>query len=79
MAPRNKRSVNNGLRVRTELRMNELGLSQRDVVERSGLAQSVVNHVVNERILMLDGVKIFKLADALECNARWLATGSGSK
>ena len=79
MVTRNKRSLDTGLRARMELRMNELGLYQRDVIERSGLSQAVISHISNNRIFMLDGVKIFRLADALECNARWLATGHGDK
>ena len=79
MASRSKRSIDTGLRARMELRMNELGMSQRDLVEKSGLSQAVVSHISNLRIFMLDGVKIFKLADALECSARWLATGKGDK
>lgn len=66
---------NNGLGRRVIRRMHALGLKQRDVVERSGFSQARVSHICLGRIKTVEAPAIFVLAEALECDAKWLATG----
>jgi len=65
----------NGLGRRVMRRINQLGLTQKHLVERSGLSQARISHICLGRIKMVEAPAIFALADALECDARWLATG----
>lgn len=65
----------NGLGRRVIRRLHQMGLTQKDLVERSGISQAAISHVCTGRIKMVEAPAIFRLADALGCDARWLATG----
>lgn len=69
------KSKNTGLKTRIELRMWELNISQKKLVELTDLRQSALSHIQTGRTQMVDAVTIFKLADALQCDPRWLANG----
>lgn len=68
----------NPFQLRVNARMKQLGLRQQDVVMRGGLSQSALSFVQNGRTKSLNMERIFRLADALECDARWLALGEGT-
>lgn len=61
--------------LRVNERMQKLGIRQKDIVERTGFSQGRVSHICLGRIKVVEAPAIFRLADALECSARWLATG----
>lgn len=65
----------NGLGRRVIRRLHQMGLTQKDLVERSGISQAAISHVCTGRIKMVEAPAIFRLADALSCDPRWLATG----
>ena len=65
----------NGFTRRVNSRMGALGIRQKDVVERTGFSQGRVSHICLGRIKSVESHSLFALADALECSARWLATG----
>lgn len=69
----------NGLGRRVIRRLHQLGITQKELVERSGISQAAISHVCTGRIKMVEAPAIFKLADALECDARWLANGEESE
>lgn len=60
---------------RVNARMDELGIRQKDIVERTGFSQGRVSHICLGRIKSVESHSLFALADALQCDARWLATG----
>lgn len=60
---------------RVNLRMKEMNLTQAELQRRTGWKQAHTNHVATGRSRMVNGKDIFALADALECDARWLALG----
>lgn len=60
---------------RVNHQMQKLGIRQKDIVERTGFSQGRVSHICLGRIKSVESHSLFALADALECNARWLATG----
>ncbi len=64
-----------GLARRVGRRMVALGLRQRDLITETGLSQAAVNHICTGRVNTVQAPVIFKLADALKCDAKWLATG----
>lgn len=66
---------NNGLGRRVKRRMAQLGLTQRALESMTGISQARICHVCLGRIKMVEAPDIFKLADALQCDPRWLATG----
>lgn len=68
----------NPFQLRVIARMKHLGLRQQDVVMRGGLSQSSLSFVQSGKTKSLSMENIFRLADALECDARWLALGEGS-
>ena len=68
----------NPFQLRVNARMKQLGLRQTDVVMRGGLSQSALSFVQNGRTKSLGMEQIFRLADALECDARWRALGEGT-
>ena len=68
----------NPFQLRVNARMKQLGLRQTDVVMRGGLSQSALSFVQNGRTKSLGMEQIFRLADALECDARWLPLGEGT-
>ena len=60
---------------RVNARMDELSIRQKDIVERTGFSQGRVSHICLGRIKSVEAHSLFALADALQCSARWLATG----
>ena len=68
----------NPLQLRVNARMKHLGLRQQDVVMRGGLSQTALSFLQNGRTKSVSMESIFRLADALECDPRWLALGEGS-
>lgn len=60
---------------RVNSRMADLGIRQKDIVDRTGFSQGRVSHICLGRIKSVESHSLFALADALECSARWLATG----
>ena len=65
----------NGFTRRVNSRMGALGIRQKDIIERTGFSQGHVSHICLGRIKSVEPHSLFALADALECSARWLATG----
>lgn len=65
----------NGLNKRVRRMMQATGITQIELAERTGLTQGGIGHIVTGRTKMVGAEIIFKLADALQCDARWLATG----
>lgn len=63
---------------RVNAQMTMLTLSQAEVVRRSGMSQPAISMIMNDKLFVLDMINIFKLADALECDPRWLALGVGT-
>lgn len=63
------------LSTRVKERMHDLGLSQLDVVQLSGVKQAALNHICTGRVKMAGALTIFRLASALQCDPKWLATG----
>lgn len=55
--------------------MYAIGMSQTELAERSGITQGGIGHIVTGRTKMVNAALIFKLAEALECDPKWLATG----
>lgn len=64
---------------RIEAQLVVKGINQADLVRSSGISQSMLNHLRGGRVGLVDCIKIFNLADALDCDARWLATGKHKK
>lgn len=64
-----------GIGRRIKRRMRQLGLTQQAVAERIGWTQGQVSHIVRGRVQMVMADNLFKLADVLQCDPRWLATG----
>jgi len=50
-------------------------LNQSELAKKSGVSQQVISQIENENIKSTND--IFSLADALNVNAKWLATGVG--
>jgi len=63
---------------RIEARLIILGMTQADLVRKSGLPQGYLGQIRAGDIQNIFMDKLFILADALECDARWLALGEGS-
>lgn len=64
-----------GISRRVKRRMIQLGLTQQAVADAMGWTQGQVSHLCQGRVQMVMADNIFKLADVLQCNAKWLATG----
>lgn len=60
---------------RVNSRMADLGIRQKDIAARTGFSQGRVSHICLGRIKSVESHSLFALADALNCDARWLATG----
>lgn len=67
--------INSAFARRLRRRMAQLGLTQMALAEKSGVTQGNISHVLTGRIKMLEAPAMFRLADALEVDARWLTTG----
>lgn len=68
-------NVNNGFSRRMRRLMARKGFTQTVMAERCGLTQGAISHILTGRTSMVDVPTLFKIADALDCDARWLATG----
>ncbi len=66
---------NMGLGRRVTRRMALLGINQVQLAEMTGISQGRISHIRLGRIKMVEAPAIFTLADALQRDARWLATG----
>lgn len=60
---------------RIEARLVMLNMTQADLVRKSGITQALLGHLRSGSVQKVDMFRIFDLADALECDARWLAMG----
>lgn len=67
--------VNTGFARRLRRNMARKGFTQMLLAERCGLTQGAISHILTGRTSMVDVPTLFKIADALDCDARWLATG----
>lgn len=61
---------------RVNEQMAKTGVRQKDIVQATGMSQGHVSHICLGRIKKVEAGLIFPLADALKCEARWLAMGS---
>lgn len=62
---------------RVNARMIVLNLRQKDVCQTCGLSQAMMSHICRGVVQSIDANLMFRLADALKCNARWLTSGEG--
>lgn len=60
---------------RVNRRLRQLGIRQLDLAQRTGFSQGRISHICLGRNKVVEAPDIFILADALECDPRWLATG----
>ena len=51
------------------------GLTQAELTKKSGVSQQLISRIENDKVEST--TEVFKLADALNVNPRWLATGGG--
>ena len=58
---------------RIRYRMSELNLTQEALAERVGMSQAMIYKLLSRKAK--NTTKIVELADALECDVEWLATG----
>lgn len=66
------------LGIRVEQRRKELGISQRRLAVLAGVSQGVINQLA---LGVTQGVRpatLFKLAEVLQVDAKWLAFGEGA-
>jgi len=68
----------NGLNKRVRRMMQATGITQVELAEKTGFTQGGIGHIITGRTKMVGGEVLFKLADALGCDARWLATGDST-
>lgn len=64
-----------GTRLRSSRKKNNF--NQAELAKKSGVSQQLISQIENEKIKSTND--IFSLADALNENAKWLATGVGDK
>jgi len=62
-----------GKRLRSSRKNNNL--NQAELAKKSGVSQQLISQIENEKIKSTND--IFSLSDALNVNAKWLATGVG--
>lgn len=68
-------SKSTGMGRRVKRRMKQLGLTQQQVADGMDWTQGQISHLCLGRVLMVQADSVFKLADILQCDPRWLATG----
>jgi transcriptional regulator with XRE-family HTH domain len=68
-----------GFNRRIKRRMVQLGLSQTAVAEAMGWTQGQVSHLCVGRTSMIFADSIFRLAEVLKCDPKWLALGEEPK
>lgn len=61
---------------RIKLRMSALKLTQESVANRAGISQGMVYKLVSGKAKST--AKLIELANALECDIQWLATGNNT-
>ena len=74
-----KRIKKSAFNRRVRRRMDQLGLTQVVIAGRLGWSQGCVGHLITGRTKMVMADRIFPLADALQCDPRWLALGDEVK
>ncbi|MGL4735759.1 MAG: helix-turn-helix domain-containing protein [Enterovibrio sp.] len=74
-----KVTVDLGLAGRVNARIKELNFPRSVVARRSGVTVSQIGHICAGRVVMISAVLAVRLADALQCDLRWLITGEGEK
>lgn len=62
---------------RIRARMSELDLTQETVAELAGISQAMVYKLLSRNAR--NTTKIVELANALECEVEWLATGTSNR
>ncbi|MEO0438583.1 MAG: helix-turn-helix transcriptional regulator [Pseudomonadota bacterium] len=62
---------------RVEERLEELGISQEQLAEKTGVTQSAISALIKRD--SKSSRSLFKLASALRCDPAWLETGKGKK
>lgn len=60
---------------RLDARRREIGMSQVELALKAGVSQSLITHLACGRVNKVDCFKIFRIADVLGVDARWLAEG----
>lgn len=68
-------TVENTFTERLNMALQRRGITQRALSEAAGLSEGYVSHICVGRMKSVTAPIIFRIADALECSARWLATG----
>lgn len=66
------------LGIRVEKRRKELGLSQRRLAVLTGVSQGAINQLALGVTHDVRPTTLFKLAEVLEVDAKWLAFGEGA-
>lgn len=74
-----KRIKKSAFNRRVRRRMNQLGLTQVVVARMLGWSQGCVGHLITGRTQMVLADRVFPLADALQCDPRWLTLGDEAK
>jgi len=62
---------------RIRIRMSELNLTQEALAERASMSQAMVYKLLSSKAK--NTTKIVELANALECDVEWLATGISNR
>jgi len=62
---------------RIRLRMSELNLTQEALAESVGISQAMIYKLLSRKAK--NTTKIVELAEALECDVEWLATGKATR
>ncbi len=65
----------NGLGRRVIRRLSQTGTTQKELAAATGLTQSFISHICTGRVKTIGSDLIFPLAEALQCDAKWLAMG----
>lgn len=66
------------LGIRVEQRRKELGISQRRLAVLAGVSQGAINQLALGVTQDVRPSTLFKLAEVLEVDAKWLAFGEGA-
>ena len=66
------------LGIRVEQRRKELGISQRRLAVLAGVSQGAINQLALGVTQDVHPATLFKLAEVLQVDAKWLAFGEGA-
>ena len=66
------------LGIRVEQRRKELGISQRRLAVLAGVSQGAINQLALGVTKGVRPATLFKLAEVLQVDAKWLAFGEGA-